>query len=159
MLTFPTESELSLHKTSWQSSSELFSGVLRDCIYTISTAALVNQVFMPRTTKAMCIQKRLIFSRSVLSATSTPAVHKNCPRDLKLRFVSPKARFRVWPCLFLKRPTFYHLVSSSCLFWTPTSGDKHIFNSSVWFGGRTGQQYPNVLNTAVSSLNTSTQNH
>lgn len=35
-----------------------------------------------------------------------------------------------------------------------TPADRHTLNSAVWSGGRTGQQYPRVFNSTVSSLKT-----
>jgi len=75
MLTLPNESELPLYKA--PKLLRDFQGVFRGCIYTISTAVVVNQV-MPRNLPEPPAAKRLIFTGSILRAR----VHTSCTQKL-----------------------------------------------------------------------------
>lgn len=81
VLTFPTESELSLHNTSkFLRAAQQALQRLHLCYF---TAVLVTQALLPRKLPKPCTAERLLSPGSILSAMPTAAVHQNCPWDLK----------------------------------------------------------------------------
>lgn len=137
--------------TTHPSSSELLSRPFRGCI-----CATLQLCWLPRLScQENCQSRAQPRDCSLLEASSVP-----CPQQLYTKTAPGTLRKILLTnsqilCLILSlfsSPTFYPSESSSYLFWSHPSGD--TLDAAVWSAGRTGQQYPNVFDSAVSSLKT-----
>lgn len=150
VLTFPTESELSLHNTSkFLRAAQQALQRLHLCYF---TAVLVTQALLPRKLPKPCTAER---DCSLLEASSVPCPQqlytKTAPGTLRKILLTNSQILYLILSLF-SSPTFYPSESSSYLFWSHPSGD--TLDAAVWSAGRTGQQYLNVFDSAVFSLKT-----
>lgn len=92
VLTFPTESELSLHNTS------KFLKAAQQALQRLQLCSFYSCAGWPasparETAKARHSQERLVFPGSTPSAMSTATAHKNCPWDLKADSPHPQSDF------------------------------------------------------------------